>query len=116
MTDFETLVAAVRKFAEERDWEQFHTPKNLAMAIAGEAGELVAELQWSDGARSTELVHEDAELRTRIAYEMADLLIYLARLADVTGIDAMQAAAEKLSINESRFLKPEVSEPPAQQG
>jgi len=107
MTDFESLVVAVRRFAEERDWERFHTPKNLAMAIAGEAGELAAELQWVDGATSGELMRSDHELRSRVALEMADLLIYLARLADVTGIDAVGAAFEKLSINEQRFQKPE---------
>lgn len=105
MREFEQLVETVRQFAIDRDWEQFHTAKNLAMAIAGEAGELAAELQWSDGATSNERVQSDPELRERVAYEMADLLIYLARLADVTGIDAIDAAFEKLAINEQRFPK-----------
>lgn len=105
MTDFDGLVRAVREFADERNWEQFHTPKNLAMAIAGEAGELAAELQWVDGSASRQLVRDDAELRERVAHEMADILIYLARLADVAGIDAIEAAHEKLGINQSRFPK-----------
>lgn len=105
MSDFEHLVNAVRQFAVDRDWEQFHTAKNLAMAVAGEAGELAAELQWTDGATSNELVRSDPDLRERIAYEIADLLIYLARMADVTGINAMDAAFQKLAINEQRFPK-----------
>lgn len=103
MEDFDGLVRAVRAFADERNWHRFHTPKNLAMAIAGEAGELAAELQWVDGEKSRDLVIEDQALRDRVAYEMADILIYLARLADVSGIDAMQSAHEKLAINHSRF-------------
>lgn len=105
MGEFERLIGAVRQFAIDRDWEQFHTAKNLAMAIAGEAGELAAELQWADGATSNDLVLNDPDLRERVAYEMADLLIYLARLADVTGIDALESAFEKLAINEQRFPK-----------
>lgn len=105
MGDFERLMAAVRQFAVERDWEQFHTAKNLAMAIAGEAGELAAELQWLEGASSNDAVRTDPELRERVAYEMADLLIYLARLADVTAINAIDAAFEKLAINDERFPK-----------
>lgn len=105
MGDFERLVEAVRQFAVDRDWEQFHTAKNLAMAVAGEAGELAAELQWTQGETSNELLRGDAQARQRVAYEVADMLIYLARLADVTGIDAMDAAFEKLAINERRFPK-----------
>ncbi len=103
VTDFQDLTAAVRAFTDERDWHQFHSPKNLAMAIAGEAGELAAELQWVDGEASTELVRTDDELRERVAMEMADVLIYLARMADVCGIDPVDAAHRKLAINQGRF-------------
>ncbi|WP_222836676.1 hypothetical protein [Beutenbergia cavernae] len=64
MSDFDDLVAAVRAFSEARDWEQFHTPKNLAMAIAGEAGELAAELQWVDGEASRSLVQRTLRFTT----------------------------------------------------
>lgn len=95
-----TLTAALREFAAERDWEQFHTPKNLAMALAGEAGELVAEFQWLTPEQSADLTEAQ---RAAVAEEMADVLIYLCRLADVTGIDLLHAAAAKLEANRSRY-------------
>lgn len=97
------LTTRLREFADARDWHQFHTPKNLAMAIAGEAGELAAELQWLDGALSRSAVAEDQGLRDRVSQEMADVLIYLVRLADVAGIDLVEAANAKVTINETRF-------------
>lgn len=103
MSDFTELVTAVRVFSEERGWQPLQTPKNLAMALTGEAGELAAELQWLGSAESTTAVREDAQLRQRVAMEMADVLIYLSRLADVTGIDLIAAAHEKLEVNRGRF-------------
>lgn len=96
----EELTAAVREFAAERDWEQFHTSKNLAMALAGEAGELVAEFQWLTPEQSASL---NADQRQAVGEEMADVLIYLCRLADVTGIDLMAAAQAKLEANRARY-------------
>ena len=102
MKQLEELMTQIREFAKSRDWEKFHTPKNLAMAIAGEAGELAAEFQWltpdeSDiGALSTEKLRD-------IRLEMADVQIYLLRLADVLKIDISDAVSEKIEINESRF-------------
>ncbi len=101
----EELTAAVREFAAERDWEQFHTPKNLAMAVAGEAGELVAELQWLTPEQSQELGPEQLE---SVAAEMADVLIYLCRMADVLGVDLLAAAAAKLQVNGHRYAVAEV--------
>lgn len=98
--NLDALTAALREFAAERDWEQFHTPKNLAMALAGEAGELVAEFQWLTAEQSADLT---VEQRAAVAEEMADVLIYLCRLADVTGIDLLHAAAAKLESNRSRY-------------
>jgi dCTP diphosphatase len=98
---FEKLVADVSAFAAEREWEQFHTPKNLAMALAGEAGELIAEFQW--------LTQEESKLdpaddRFRAAREeMADVMIYLIRLSTVLGIDLIDAAMDKLALNEKRY-------------
>lgn len=99
----EDLTAAVRQFAVERDWEQFHTPKNLAMVVAGEAGELVAEFQW--------LTPEEplsADQRDAVAAEMADVLIYLCRLADVLGVDLLAAARDKLTANGRRYAVAQV--------
>ncbi|WP_415644657.1 nucleotide pyrophosphohydrolase [Stackebrandtia soli] len=90
----------LREFAAEREWEPFHTPKNLAMAVSGEAGELAAELQWSTPEESNEL---DAAARERVADEMADVLHYLVRMADVLDIDLIAAAMDKLARNRERF-------------
>jgi len=90
----------LRAFAVARDWEQFHSPKNLAMALAGEAGELVACLQWSTEAESADLAPDklaDLEL------EMADVLIYLVRLADRLEVDLLAAVDKKIAINEQRY-------------
>jgi len=103
MGDLTELSLRLRTFADARDWHQFHTPKNLAMAIAGEAGELAAELQWLDGEASRTAVIEDAALRDRVGQEMADVLIYLVRLADVAQIDLLEVANAKVSVNQTRF-------------
>lgn len=102
MNEFAGLIDDIRKFAQARDWEQFHTPKNLAMAIAGEAGELSAEFQWlsSDQSERTSLSPE--KFRS-IALEVADVQIYLLRLADVLAIDIPEFVRVKLATNESRF-------------
>lgn len=99
----EALSDRLLAFADARDWDQFHTPKNLAMAIAGEAGELAAELQWLDGEASRTAVIEDAALRERVSQEMADVLIYLVRLADVAQIDLLEVTGAKIDLNERRF-------------
>jgi len=102
MNEIESLTLEIRSFADARNWGQFHTPKNLSMAVAGEAGELVAEFQWLTGEESTRpnMSHEklmDVEL------EIADVAIYLIRLADVLGVDISEVVRKKLAINESRF-------------
>jgi NTP pyrophosphatase (non-canonical NTP hydrolase) len=89
------LTERIRSFAHERNWEQFHTPKNLAMALAGEVGELLAELQWLTPEQSL-VVMEDAEVGPRVRAELGDVAVYLVRLADVLGVDLVQAALEKL--------------------
>ena len=99
----ESLTADLREFAVERDWEQFHTPKNLAMAIAGEAGELLAELQWLSGDESL----SDAK-RLAVISEMADVLIYLCRMADVLEVDLLAAAEDKLLADGQRYAVEDV--------
>lgn len=96
------LIAEVREFAVSRDWEQFHTPKNLAMAVAGEAGELVAEFQWLKEEESTRSALS-AEKFSDIELEVADVAIYLLRLSDVLEIDLAGAIRKKLEINQKRF-------------
>lgn len=102
MTDIEELTQQLREFAFERDWEQFHTPKNLAMALAGEAGELLAEFQWLTAEESMEVM-DDPEAGHAVTDELADVAIYLIRLADVLGVDLAEAAAMKIRRNEDRF-------------
>ena len=102
MSEINTLKAEIRAFADARNWEQFHTPKNLSMAVAGEAGELVAEFQWltADESRRSSL---SSEKLAAIELEIADVAIYLIRLADVLEIDVASVVRRKLTINESRF-------------
>jgi NTP pyrophosphatase (non-canonical NTP hydrolase) len=96
------LAARLREFAAARDWEQFHTPKNLAMALAGEVGELVAELQWLT-AEEASRVMEDPEAAARMRSELADVTIYLVRLADLLGVDLIEASAAKLAESDHRY-------------
>ena len=102
MSEINTLKTEIRAFADARNWEQFHTPKNLSMAVAGEAGELVAEFQWvtADESRRSSL---SSEKLAAIELEIADVAIYLIRLADVLEIDVASVVRKKLAINESRF-------------
>jgi NTP pyrophosphatase (non-canonical NTP hydrolase) len=96
------LTAALRRFADERDWGQFHTPKNLVMALAGEVGELIEHFQWLTPEESAE-VTADPTRAAGIAEELADVFIYLVRLADVLGVDLGDAARAKLEANAQRY-------------
>ena len=96
------LIREIREFADKRDWQKFHTPKNLAMAIAGEAGELAAEFQWLTPEESM----QDSltpDQREAITQEIADVQIYLLRLVDVLGVDLPSAVREKMKFNNRRF-------------
>src|SRR5689334_15905905 len=99
-TSLTAIAARLREFAAERDWDQFHSPKNLAMALVGEAGELAAEFQWLTEAQSQ--APDPAQL-ARIRAECADVLNYLVRLADKLGIDLIAAADEKIDDNARRY-------------
>jgi dCTP diphosphatase len=94
------LVQRLRAFATARDWDQFHSPKNLAMALTSEAGELAAEFQWLTEAESRSPTPEQL---ARIRSECADVLIYLVRLADKLNIDLIAAAHEKIDENERKY-------------
>jgi len=102
MSEIEDLTQIIRDFAARRDWEKFHTPKNLAMAITGEAGELASEFQWLTGEESQDLSKESLE---NIRLEIADVAIYLFRLCDVLKVNLSEAVKDKVSINEVRFLE-----------
>lgn len=102
MGDIEDLRIELRKFAEDRNWLQFHDPKNLAMAVASEAGELLAELRWLTNEESQPSRLSSKQLDD-IRYEMADVLIFLIRMGDVLEIDLCQAVLDKLQINSKRF-------------
>jgi dCTP diphosphatase len=94
------LTQRLREFAAERDWEPFHTPKNLAMALTGEAGELAAEFQWLTESESQSL---EPERMARVQAEAADVLLYLVRLADKLGFDLVQAAERKIQENAVKY-------------
>jgi NTP pyrophosphatase (non-canonical NTP hydrolase) len=87
-------------FAAARDWDQFHSPKNLAMALSVEAAELVEEFQWLTEEQSRAL---DAERRERVRLELADVLIYLLRIADKLDVDLLRAADDKIAHNEKKY-------------
>jgi dCTP diphosphatase len=96
------LSTQLRQFADERQWGQFHSPKNLVMALTGEVGELSEIFQWlSEDASYGVAQHPDAAEAVR--HELADVMMYLVRLADVLQVDLNQAVAEKLTLNEPRY-------------
>jgi dCTP diphosphatase len=100
MDSFQTLSKRLEQFATDRDWLEFHSPKNLSMALIGECGELIEHFQWLTQEQSQSL---SKEKHREVAMELADIQIYLIRIADVLGVDLIDAANEKTSINEKRF-------------
>lgn len=96
----ETLRLQVREFAAARAWERFHTPKNLAIALSVEASELLEPFQWLTAEESAAL---SPGQREAVRQEIADVLIYLTRLADVLDIDLLDAAQDKLTINARKY-------------
>jgi NTP pyrophosphatase (non-canonical NTP hydrolase) len=102
MTSVADAVAELRRFVEERDWRQFHDPKNLAMLLASEVGELVAEYRWVDNRDADQHSREEGP-RARITDEIGDIGIALLLLCDRTGIDLLQAVASKLARNRQRY-------------
>ncbi|ATY15910.1 nucleotide pyrophosphohydrolase [Amycolatopsis sp. AA4] len=96
------LAQRLRDFAAARDWEPFHTPKNLTMALSGEVGELTALFQWLTPEEAANW-RSDPEQEFNVQDEIADVMLYLVRLADVLGIDLLEAANAKVDRNEKRF-------------
>ncbi|NYD20952.1 MazG-like family protein [Kineococcus aurantiacus] len=93
----------LESFAQARDWEQFHTPKNLVMALAGEVGELADLFQWLTPEESLTEFSVDAERRKDLEQEMADVFGYLLRLADVLNVDLEEALRTKMRVNATRY-------------
>jgi dCTP diphosphatase len=100
MTDLEALRDDLRDFSAARDWEQFHSPKNLAMALAAEAGELLEIFQWLTEEQSRALQPKQQQAARD---EVADILLYLVRIADRLGIDPIVEARRKLQVNERKY-------------
>jgi NTP pyrophosphatase (non-canonical NTP hydrolase) len=100
MGELDELREALREFARERDWEQFHSPKNLAMALSVEAAELLEAFQWLTEEQSRRL---DSETRAAVSDEIADVLLYLVRIADQLGIEPITAAKVKLGENAKKY-------------
>ncbi|KAF1003544.1 MAG: hypothetical protein GAK28_04597 [Luteibacter sp.] len=90
----------LRSFAEQRDWDQFHTPKNLAMAVAAESGELLEHFQWLSADESGAL---SDDTKSRVAEEIADVLLYLIRLADKLDLNMYEAALKKIDTNGEKY-------------
>lgn len=101
MQTLEELKLYLRKFAEDRDWVQFHSPKNLSMALSVEVAELAEHFQWLTEEQSLNL---DAERKKKVAEEIADIQLYLVRLADRLDIDILDAVNSKTKANEQRFV------------
>jgi NTP pyrophosphatase (non-canonical NTP hydrolase) len=99
-TTIESLTQALRRFAEERDWEQFHSPKNLAAALTVEAAELLEHFQWLTEEQSRNLPEDK---RAAVSHEIADVLLYLLQIADKLQIDIVAAANEKLALNAVKY-------------
>ena len=102
LIDVEILTAALKRFADDRDWQQFHSPKNLLMALTGEVGELCEIFQWMSEADSTDAAKRP-ETAQAVKDELADVLMYLVRLASVLGVDLNEAVVTKLALNGLKY-------------
>ena len=98
--ELKTLTSKLASFAQDRDWDQFHSPKNLSMALSGEAGELVEVFQWLTEEESKNLTIKQKD---RAEEELADVFLYLLRLSDKLNIDLVEAANKKLIVNEKKY-------------
>lgn len=101
--NIEDLRREVAQFAKDRDWDQFHSVRNLVLAMIGEVGEVAEILQWTDDDKVTELLNGRG--RERLAEELADVLLYLVRIADRSGVDLAQAVRDKLNSNDQKYPK-----------
>jgi dCTP diphosphatase len=102
VTTIEEIQAALRQFADDRDWQRFHSPKNLVMALSAEVGELTELFQWLTEEESQQSTRH-GETRRRVDDELADVTLYLLRLADVLEVDLLAAAKAKIERNGARY-------------
>ncbi|WP_350446617.1 nucleotide pyrophosphohydrolase [Pseudomonas solani] len=102
LVDVAGLAAALKQFADDRNWEQFHSPKNLAMALSGEVGELTEIFQWMTEEASRDAAR-NPDTAQAVREELADVLMYLVRLASVLGVDLNAAAQQKLQRNGEKY-------------
>lgn len=100
MTDFNKLRLRIRQFSNERDWDQYHSPKNLAMALIVEAAELVEHFQWLTEEQSRAL---SADILQKVGEELADIQIYLIRIADKLNVDMTDAVDKKIVVNAGKY-------------
>ncbi len=100
MNSLDKIQEKLRQFALVRDWDQFHSPKNLSMALAGEVGELLELFQWLTEEQSKNLTREQHKA---VEEEVADVFLYLLRLADSLGVDLVEAAKNKIIVNEQKY-------------
>lgn len=100
MTHFQAIQNSIKKFSEDRDWDQFHSPKNLCMALSVEVAELQEHFQWLTQEESDTL---SSEKRLEVSEEIADSFVYLSRLADRLGIDLLSAVERKMEINAAKY-------------
>jgi NTP pyrophosphatase (non-canonical NTP hydrolase) len=100
--DIKEIRNKLRKFAKDRNWDQFHSPKNLSMAVAAEAAELLEIFQWLTEEQSREIINNEKEM-SLIKEEIADVVIYLVRLADKLNVDIEKAVLEKIALNEKKY-------------
>lgn len=102
LIDVARLEAELQKFADERNWQQYHSPKNLAMALTGEVGELVEIFQWLTEEQS-KVVGSDPKTGRAVRNEIADVLLFLVRLSSVLGVDLNEAVMHKLEANSKKY-------------
>ena len=102
LVDVVKLAASLQRFADDRDWQQFHSPKNLILALTGEVGELCEIFQWMSDADSVS-VAKDPEIGLAVEDELADVLMYLVRLSSVLGVDLNEAVTRKLASNNQKY-------------
>ena len=100
MSDLQTLKARIRRFSDERDWHQFHSAKNLSMALSVEASEIIEHLQWLTEEQSDNLPQQTLD---KVETVLADTFLYLLQLADRLGIDLLDAAERKIELNEAKY-------------
>ena len=105
LIDSTGLAAALERFADERHWPRYHTPRNLVLALTGEVGELAEIFQWLTDDEAARLAEDPARF-THLQEELADVLMYLVRLASVTGVDLDAAVRDKLVKNALKYLAP----------